>query len=518
MRLSRAHIIDLLRQTLNRHRRGEQLRAALKREHARLLARLPKKIPIAAKLTAVFTLLLTFGMVSLGLSIGNNQSSLMDRQIQEFGSTLVNQMAESVREPLLASDKVSIEIVVNNLAKEEKVLGAAIFSDEQKPVAAAGIIPAESVMERLNQDQLASATWKVDGEQPSVAFSTPVRYRDIVVGYALLSFERSLLEQAKRNTFWAVTTITLLLLVLGTIASWFLAGRLTRPINELMDATRAISAGNYQYRITNRRNDELGVLMEAMNSMGEGLLRKEQVEQVFSRYVSPQVASRVLHDLDEMEKVSLGGHHTEASVLFADIVGFTAMSEKMAPDEVSNLLNDYFGQIAQAVNFCGGHIDKFMGDCAMIVFGVPEQLPDHAFRAVACAAMIMDLVEQKNRRREKDGLEPVEFRIGVNSGQMLAGNMGSADRMEYTVVGDSVNLASRLGHAGNPGEVILSAEMCALEILSGRIETEQQGTIRLRGKSEPVAIFRVTAITDPFNHDMQEENRRLLEQHDTEAA
>jgi adenylate cyclase len=351
-----------------------------------------------------------------------------------------------------------------------------------------------------------------------MSYFAPVRFRDIIVGHALLSFDRSLLERAKDDTATTVPTTTLLVLVLGVAASFWLSGRITRPIHQLMDASRAISEGKYDFRFTDRRNDELDVLMQAMNHMGEGLLRKEQVEQVFSRYVSPQVARQVLADLENVEQVTLGGKHVEASVLFADIVGFTAMSETMSPQEVSSVLNQYFTQIARAVSFCGGHIDKYMGDCAMIVFGVPEHYEDHSFRATACAWMILQLVDAMNGQRRQFGHKTVEFRIGVNSGQMLAGNMGSAQRMEYTVVGDAVNLASRLSHAGDPGQAVVSGEMRDLPTLDGRVAVEQHGTIRLRGKKLPVSTFRVTEILDPFREEMLAENRRIIEAIATEAA
>ncbi len=487
--------------------------------------RLPDRIPIASKLALVFTLLITGGMVSLGLLVGSNQTRLLEQQIQRFGTTLAQQAAEAAEEPLLANDSLTLQLVVNNLIEERAVIGAAIYSDEGDPIVGSGSVPPTELLLRIdvakNGVRGKTLEW-LDGEAADdhslVSFVAPIRFRDVTAGYALLTFDRSVLEQAKDETIVAVSVTTALMVFIGIAASFYLGGRLTRPIHRLMDASRAISEGKYDFRFTDRRNDELGILMEAMNSMSEGLLRKEQVERVFSRYVSPQVARQVLSDLADMERVQLGGRHVDASVLFADIVGFTSMSEEMTPEEVSRLLNEYFTQIARAVQFCGGHIDKYMGDCAMIVFGVPEHYGDHAFRATACAWMIMRLVEAMNVRRTAGGRPPVRFRIGVNSGSMLAGNMGSAERMDYTVVGDAVNLASRLSHAGDPGQVVVTAEMCALPTLAERIRTAQHGTIRLRGKRVPVATYRVTEVNDPFREEMLAENRRIIESLESEAA
>src|SRR5690606_36658815 len=129
------------------------------------------------------------------------------------------------------------------------------------------------------------------------------------------------------------------------------------------------------------------------------------------------------------------------------IVGFTGMAEGMNPEEVANLLNRYFAQIVIACEMNQGMVDKYIGDCAMLVFGVPQADPEHFFHVITCALAIQRLVTMENEQRETRGQAPVRFRLGLNSGSMLAGNMGAHERMEYTVVGDSVNLASRLGSA-----------------------------------------------------------------------
>jgi len=258
--------------------------------------------------------------------------------------------------------------------------------------------------------------------------------------------------------------------------------------------------------------------MQSLNNMGEGLLRKEQVEQVLSRYVSPQVARQAISDLDNTESLQLGGSYAKASVLFADIVGFTSLSEEMNPQDISRLLNTYFSNIAEVVRFCHGHIDKYMGDCVMIVFGVLEEDEQHPFNAVACGWMILQLVEVMNRQRIINGEVAVEFRIGVNSGIVLAGNMGSVERMEYTVVGDAVNIASRLSHAGDPGQLVLIEEMLVHPTLKKRISTRDLGTINIRGKKEPALLFAVNEIDDAFRKKMIREIRKILVRSITVAA
>lgn len=516
---------------------GRNLRSALSQAQAEAVPalqavgqllrtrRLPERVPIALKLAFAFVLLIAFGMIALGFLVGSNQTERLEQQMDKYGSTLVQQMAETAREPLLANDLLNLELLTNNLTQDPNIHGAALYTDEREPVIANGLVPvlqqAGGEVSRFS-DTITLYNWETprgnNGEQDLISYLTPIPFRDITVGYALITFDYSVMTQAKQETVTTVISTILLMLLLAIAISFYLGRRFTRPIQQLVEASKAFADGHYDYRITDERNDELGVLMQSINSMGEGLLRKEQVEQVFSRYVSPQVARRAIADLEHMEQLELGGRHVEASVLFADIVGFTSMSENMTPQEISSLLNLYFSNIARAVHFCHGHIDKYMGDCAMIVFGVPEEYEEHSFYSLSCAWMILELVRQMNGQRQKKGLAPVEFRIGVNSGTMLAGNMGSTERMEYTVVGDAVNLASRLSHAGEPGQIIVTEEMLAAEELLDRIVTTHRGRIKLRGKKEPVSIFHIRDIQAPFRARMLEEIRRILKTSATEAA
>lgn len=483
---------------------------------------LPARVPIALKLALAFVLLIAIGMVALGIMLGTNQTDLLEQQMDRYGATLVSQMAETAREPLLANDTLNLELLTNSLNQDSAILGAAVYSDEYMPVVRTGLVPPlqpHATTASKVDERIAIQIWHNGNDKsPLISYLSPIMFREIVVGHALITFDHSVMLLAKRETITTMVSTIGLMLLLALAISVYLGRRFTRPIQQLVVASNAFAEGKYDYRLRGTRNDELGVLMQAMNFMGEGLLRKEQVEQVFSRYVSPQVASRAIANLDRTEGLQLGGRHVNASVLFADIVGFTSMSENMTPQETSSLLNLYFTSIAHAANFCGGHIDKYMGDCAMIVFGVPEEKEEHSFISLACAWMILELVRQMNQQRTKKGLTPVEFRIGANSGSMLAGNMGSTERMEYTVVGDAVNLASRLSHAGDPGEIIVTEEMLAAPQLLNRIVTTHRGKIKLRGKREPVSIFHVRDIQDPFRARMLEEIRRILDKAEMEAA
>jgi len=460
-------------------------------------------LPIAYKLALVFTLLTTAGMVLLGMMITRDQAILMEQQMNEFGGTVSKQMAESAKEGLLTNDELALSAIANNVISNDRILGAAVFSYEYQAVVRAGLVPADNAIEKGSIKGRISWRQSSKKNAPLASYIAPVKFRDLTLGYALVTFDHSLQESAQQQTVQAVFGATVILVLVGVVGSILLGKRLTRPLYQLMDASKEVSEGNYSFRFNEQRKDELGSLMQSMNTMFEGLQNKERVEETFSRYVSSKVAKEVLAASARTQgqikgKGVLGGHHANASVLFADIVGFTSMSENMAPQEVSSLLNEYFTYITKAAHAFNGHIDKFMGDCAMVVFGAPEEDKEHSFHAVACAVLIQRFVKVLNARRIEQGLFPVQFGIGVNSGEMLAGNMGSVERMEYTVLGDAVNLASRLASIAGGEQIIISRELFSSPALKGRIAASRYDTVRLRGKKEPVMTYRVTDITGKY--------------------
>ncbi len=477
----------------------------------------PQHFPIAYKLALIITLVISVGMSLLGMVVVDNQTRLLRQQMNQFGHALINQMAENAKEPLLAGDALTLRLAVDGMTRHGGVLGAVIYSDELQPLVEEGLTPLPAQLDQLLQQitttsAIASTEWESLSSSRTtmvIGFFTPIVVRELTIGYVLLTFDHSQLSRAQRDTLHAVTAATLLMVLLGAIAAILLGKRLSRPINDLMDASLQVSRGNYSFRFAERRNDEIGTLMQAFNTMSDGLVRKEQVEQVFSRYVSPKVAKEVLSDL---EQVQLGGQHVEASVLFADIAGFTALSENLTPQQISTLLNDYFGVIDQAAMAYQGHVDKYMGDCAMLVFGVPQYDQHHTVNAVCCAVLIQRLISELNRQRQTAGQLPVHFHISCNSGMMLAGNMGSHDRMDYTVVGDAVNLASRLSTVAEAEQIIISKVMHDLPVLAGQLVSREHDTIRLRGKQIPVATYEVLDLTEPLRSELEQHYHHILRQ------
>jgi adenylate cyclase len=209
------------------------------------------------------------------------------------------------------------------------------------------------------------------------------------------------------------------------------------------------------------------------------------------RYHSPAVIEEVLRGgaSQEME-VQRTLKLTEATVLFGDLAGFTAFSERARPEEVAELLEGYFTHSVEAIFEAGGTLDKFIGDCVMAFFGAPMAQPDHAVRAVRAAIEIQQALREWNADRERRGLQVVKARIALNSGPMMVGDIGSNRRVDYTVLGNTVNVAARLEESVAPaGEIAIGAE--TFRLLDGAIPTEPLGEFALKGLQQKITAYRV---------------------------
>ena len=447
---------------------------------------IPEYFPVAWKMGLSISALILIGMTLLAFILLNNQLQRMRDQADSFGNAIATQLAHTAREPLLAEDRFLLKVHINNLVRSDSIAGAALFNREGQPIDQAGVQPPASAPSSTEVRR-----WGGLGENAMSTYFAPVRVNDNLAGSVAVTLSDRSITLAQREVRNTLITATLAMGVLAIIASFLISRRLAQPIRNLLAATSAMRKGDLQYRIQERRNDEIGHLIEAYNGMAHGMLEKDQVERVLQRFVSPSVARKMMANLDQ---VTLGGRDVTATVVFADIVGFTRLSESLAPEAVADMLNVYFDAISAASDFYRGTIDKYMGDCAMIVFGVPEEDSEHLFHGLCCAVMIQRLVTRLNEYRDARGLTTVEFRSGMNSGAMLAGNLGSRERMQYTVVGDTVNLASRLSNMAGAGEIIAASAIMEDPNIGSRVRATEYGAMRVRGRQEPVGTFRVDGV------------------------
>jgi adenylate cyclase len=217
---------------------------------------------------------------------------------------------------------------------------------------------------------------------------------------------------------------------------------------------------------------------------------KRQVKRLFSRYVPKNVYEQLLAD---PTRAALGGRRRHMTVLFSDVRGFTAMSEKATPEEVVGQLNEYFSRMVRVLFEHQGTLDKFVGDMVMGLFGAPLDDPDHAEHAVQTALAMSRALDDLNQEWAATGKPQLDIGVGISTGEMVAGNIGSEAIMSYTVIGDTVNLGARLESLNKEyGTRIIISEATRAE-LKGRYNVCPLGEVTVKGKSRAVAIFEVRA-------------------------
>ena len=249
-----------------------------------------------------------------------------------------------------------------------------------------------------------------------------------------------------------------------------------QPVDRLLDATKAVGEGNLDARVPITSGDELGQLASSFNEMMEGLSEREALREAFGAYVDPEVAERVLEEGELIE-----GQDREVTVMILDVWNFTELSHRSSARETVAFLNELFGIAVPCVMEHGGHANKFLGDGLLAVFGAPDRLDDHADRGVAAARDVA--------RTLAEHFGEVRFGIGVNSGPVVVGSVGGGGRLDFTVIGDPVNVAARVEHlTRETGDVVLVTEATRCLLSSDDVELEPRGDFALKGVAEPVPI------------------------------
>jgi adenylate cyclase len=266
-------------------------------------------------------------------------------------------------------------------------------------------------------------------------------------------------------------------IVVGFLAVGVAARATADPVDSVRRALADVQRGNFDLRVPVYDGTQIGQLQLGFNAMVGGLAEREQLRQAFGTYVDPDVAEKVLE-----EGTSLEGEEVEVTVMFVDVRDFTGFAERNDAPKVVAALNSLFEQIVPVVHDHGGWVDKFVGDGLLAVFGAPRRQSDHADQALA-AALEID-------RKLRSGDSELAVGIGLNSGPVVAGNVGGAGRLEFSVIGDSVNIAARVEAATREtDDVILLTEDTKDLLDATEVELNERRGIELKGKREPVRVY-----------------------------
>jgi adenylate cyclase len=299
---------------------------------------------------------------------------------------------------------------------------------------------------------------------------------------------------------WVISFVVIAsVIAIGMLAA--MAREIAWLTGSLRRAMHRVESGVLSTRLDISSTDEFADLYEGFNRMTAGLGEREKLRDAFGRYVAPEIAEKILED-----GAHLGGTTVKASVLFADIRGFTSLSERLRPAEVVGLLNRYIAAMDPAIRRERGWINKFGGDSILAVFGAPVAEPNHAELAVRAALGMRAALAAFNEAEREISGEHVEIGIGVHTGEMVAGSIGSPERMEYTVIGDVVNVAARLQALNKElgTHILISAD--AREAAGEDYAARALPPVGVRGKSAPMAIF---TLDEGEGGEAEEERRRV---------
>jgi adenylate cyclase len=425
---------------------------------------------------------------------------IIDEQGRQVGVILVGQslptMVRAMRQDILAN------ITLYDLNGEPLASTFAAFGSPGVP------LPEEFVLNVLEAQDQASLTRPLDVS--SIDYTEivgPWEVREFLVDAARSNNDLGLIGASLAETFLArpsqvtrmqvfvLTAITFILVIgLGI----FLANRITNPLLEVVDASAQVAQGNLEVQIEPKGDDEVAVLAHSFNHMVAGLREGSIYRDLFGRTVSPAVVEQLRKGFAAGD-IRLEGQQSVATVLMSDIRGFTALAEEEAPETIMNWLNEYFGELVPVITSYGGVVSKFEGDAVLAFFGIlPRPVPpqESAYRACRTAMGMLDAIKRLNERRIKRGDPPFVTGIGINTGPVTAGGLGSADRLHYTIIGDAVNTTARLEgltrEFGNESSAVISQHtLFAMRDLRHEFELESMGVHNVKGKVEQLLVYRI---------------------------
>ncbi|MDY6972519.1 MAG: adenylate/guanylate cyclase domain-containing protein [Thermodesulfobacteriota bacterium] len=459
------------------------------------------RIPIFVKLTAL-SLLLIFLIISITsfLMLNKQRGQFID-QLMNLGESMVHIAVNNAPEKLLGEEDLALFQLLNDIAENEQVVYALITDQDNIVKAHTNIeelskvyLPPDNMIPLKEDNGMKVSSLMYDGEE-LLFFEKPIIYQELKVGEVRLAISQKKILQNISDAKRFVLFVTVVTVLLGILSSLGLSMYISWPIHRLRESTKSLGAGDFSHRIFMKRKDEFGDLCIAFNKMTEDMALKEMIKDSFGRYVAPEVVDLILANPDNQW---MKGLKVEATVLFVDIRGFTALSEGKDPEVIVELLNGFFTRVTDIVMKYGGYLNKFVGDEVMAVFGTPTPDPLHAEAAVRAALEIQRQIVGGDFKKEMGDLS-FHVGIGINSGEMVAGNLGSAKRVEYTVIGDNVNVSARLTGLAKGTEILISWRTYELIRDKSMLKVEERGLVSVKGRKTELSVFNVLGFEEA-NH------------------
>jgi len=400
----------------------------------------------------------------------------------EFSDTIALTRVETLLDTILTDDR-------RYLAAETKRLLSSLDSGNSEEIAA-GLERVEGLRDELSRKMSAIRSQMLTLVQASTA--TTLR--------------------KQRELMLVATALTALATILGLAVSLLVSAGMMRPVRRLLEGARAVEAGHLDQTLLVTSKDEIGLLTGAFNRMVEQLRLKERIRETFGKYIDPQVVEGLI----DQPALATSGQRRVMTTLFCDLVGFTGISTGMTPQGLVKIMNRYLSTMSEPIRTQHGVIDKYIGDAIMAYWGPPFN--DDADQArLACLAALNMVARVAPLRAELPeilgvrNVPPLDIRIGVATGEALVGSIGSELMMSYTIMGDSVNLASRLEGANNVYGTRILASQATAKAAAPDVEVREVDRVVVLGQKEPQAVFEVMARKDELTTAQTELRARFTE-------
>ena len=446
------------------------------------------RFPLFWQMLLAMTLVLCLASAVLWGYLKVNFQQLVQKQTDTFAHTITQQSANSAAEMLMADDHLALSAMLENLVQSSENIHSISIIDDKKVIVA-----------RATRKQL-------DPIISSKAYQATILFHGITAGVIQLKIDNSAIRDSLAKTQNTLTFIIIGIGFLAILSSIFIARKLTLPLKQLQGITQLVAKGDLNPTLPPIKNNEVGDLIKSFKQMLQGLRDKESIEGKFKAYFSKDIAKDILSDLKEIKKPLKS---VTGSVLFVDIVGFTQLSETQSPQQIAHILNEYYSLLHQVSKIYWGSVDNYIGDGAMLTFGVHVNDPKHPINAICAAQVFIRLSKSLNQNRLKENLPLLEFRLGLHCGEMLAGAIGNNERMQFTITGDTVNLAARLCDLAVPDKLLISEKIYLHPSCDSLLVTENSQSVQIKGKKTPINCYSIIGVAPQFNRLLMQQESEL---------
>lgn len=446
-------------------------------------------LSVRTKIAGTLVIILCLAVLSLGVTTFTRQNRLLRNEVKSRAAILAQQLANVGKEGLLTKEELPVVAAISDIMGRPDVVYAAVIDIDDRIFAHSdfslkGKKPEDSGRREAAPAETAAFQETGNGIDTVLHASVPIllKSKSLRLGEARVGLSQRTLNESiagqKRLYLWIACGFA----TGGLLVSLLLARMLTRPLDTLEEGIQIVAAGDLRQLVPVSTRDEIGRLTEAFNQMILNLREKLLME----KYLSQTTVLSIKEHRD-VKQLKLGGERKYVTALFSDARGFTSLSEKMSPEEVVSLMNVYLNLQTTVIHHYGGIVDKFVGDEVMAIF----EGRGREVNAVRAAVEIQSYCKALNAARAAAGEKTVSVGVGLNSGDVVMGNMGSEDHMDYTVIGDNINVAARLCGTAQPGQVLVST--ATADEAGNDITWKQLQPVLVKGKDHPIGIAEALA-------------------------